>query len=50
MGLAVSKRIVELHQGKLVFRPNQPMGTTFVVFLPIGKRTASSSPTKAKES
>ena len=50
MGLAVSKRIVELHQGKLVFRPNQPIGTTFLVYLPIGKRGASSSPMKAKES
>ena len=26
MGLAISKRIVELHQGKLMFRPIRPRG------------------------
>ena len=37
MGLAISKRIVELHQGKLICRPNPPQGSVFAVFLPIKK-------------
>lgn len=37
MGLAVSRRIVELHQGKLICRPNQPRGTVFVLYLPVKK-------------
>jgi two-component system sensor histidine kinase HydH len=37
MGLAISKRIVELHQGKLSCQSNPPQGTVFTVFLPIKK-------------
>ena len=37
MGLAISKRIVELHQGRLECRPNSPQGTIFTVFLPLKK-------------
>ncbi|HSO71174.1 MAG TPA: ATP-binding protein [Thermodesulfobacteriota bacterium] len=37
MGLAVSKRIVELHQGKLFCQSNPSKGTVFAVFLPIKK-------------
>jgi signal transduction histidine kinase len=37
MGLAVSRRIVELHQGKLFCQPNQPRGTIFVLVLPFKK-------------
>lgn len=40
MGLPISKRIVELHKGRLFYRPNEPCGTTFSITLPIpmGKR------------
>ena len=37
MGLAISKRIVELHQGKLFCQSNPSQGTIFTVFLPIKK-------------
>jgi two-component system, NtrC family, sensor histidine kinase HydH len=37
MGLAISRRIVELHQGKLQCRPNQPRGTVFTLVLPVKK-------------
>ncbi|MBI5584362.1 MAG: hypothetical protein HY892_11100 [Deltaproteobacteria bacterium] len=37
MGLAISRRIVELHQGKLHCRPNQPQGSVFVLVLPVKK-------------
>ena len=37
MGLAISKRIVELHQGKLFCRSNPCQGAVFTVFLPIKK-------------
>jgi len=38
MGLAISKRIIELHQGRLFFRSNQPTGTIFIVSLPVTKK------------
>ncbi len=38
LGLAVSKRIIELHQGRLSFRTNQPTGTIFSVSLPLGRK------------
>jgi two-component system, NtrC family, sensor histidine kinase HydH len=37
MGLAISKRIVELHQGKLFCRSNPSQGAVFTIFLPIKK-------------
>ena len=37
MGLAISKRIVELHQGKLFCRSNPSQGAIFTIFLPIKK-------------
>jgi signal transduction histidine kinase len=37
MGLAISKRIVELHQGKLFCQSNPCQGAIFTVFLPIKK-------------
>jgi len=37
MGLAISKRIVELHQGKLFCQSNPSQGAVFTVFLPIKK-------------
>jgi signal transduction histidine kinase len=49
MGLAISKRIVELHQGRLVFRPNQPQGTIFIVSLPCGKKIPSASAGREKD-
>jgi len=42
LGLAVSKRIIELHQGRLSFRTNQPTGTIFSVSLPLGKKISPS--------
>lgn len=38
LGLAVSKRIIELHQGRLFFRANQPSGTVFCISLPIHRK------------
>ncbi len=35
MGLAISKQIVEAHDGKIWFENNQPHGTTFFVDLPL---------------
>jgi signal transduction histidine kinase len=37
MGLAISKRIVHLHQGKMEFRPNNPRGSVFTIWLPAKK-------------
>ncbi len=37
MGLAISKRIVDLHQGKLFCQTNSPQGAIFTIFLPIKK-------------
>lgn len=37
MGLAISKRIVELHQGKLLCQSHPHQGTIFTIFLPIKK-------------
>ncbi|MCU0578313.1 MAG: ATP-binding protein [Desulfobacterota bacterium] len=37
MGLAISRRIVELHQGKLQCRSNEPRGAVFTLVLPIKK-------------
>ncbi len=37
MGLAISRRIVELHQGKLFCQSHPSQGTIFTVFLPIKK-------------
>jgi signal transduction histidine kinase len=37
MGLAISRRIVELHQGKLQCRSNEPRGTVFTLALPVRK-------------
>jgi signal transduction histidine kinase len=42
LGLAVSKRIIDLHQGRLFFRANQPTGTVFVVSLPLGRKVSLS--------
>jgi signal transduction histidine kinase len=39
LGLAFSKRIIELHQGRLYFRPNQPQGTVFYVALPLSRKS-----------
>jgi two-component system, NtrC family, sensor histidine kinase HydH len=38
MGLAISKRIIESHQGRLDFRANRPSGTIFFISLPIAKK------------
>lgn len=38
MGLAISKRIIELHQGQLFFRDNQPSGTIFCISLPLSRK------------
>jgi signal transduction histidine kinase len=35
LGLAVSKKIIETHGGKLAFSPNYPKGTTFTVCFPL---------------
>jgi two-component system sensor histidine kinase HydH len=37
MGLAISKRIVELHQGRLLCQSNPSRGAIFTIFLPIKK-------------
>ena len=42
LGLAVSKRIIDLHQGRLFFRTNQPTGTIFSVSLPLGRKISPS--------
>jgi two-component system sensor histidine kinase HydH len=39
IGLAISKRIIELHQGRLFFKNNQPQGSIFTVSLPLGKKS-----------
>ncbi|MEW6185133.1 MAG: ATP-binding protein [Thermodesulfobacteriota bacterium] len=39
LGLAFSKRIIELHQGRLYFRPNRPQGTVFYVALPLSRKS-----------
>lgn len=39
LGLAVSKRIIELHQGRLFFRNNQPQGSIFTISLPLGRKS-----------
>ncbi len=38
LGLSVSTRIVNAHNGRLTFTPNQPKGTTFILELPVGER------------
>jgi two-component system sensor histidine kinase HydH len=38
LGLAVSKRIIELHQGRLSCRANQPQGSIFTISLPLGRK------------
>jgi signal transduction histidine kinase len=35
LGLAISRQIVERHGGKLTLAPPQPLGSTFVVVLPV---------------
>ncbi len=39
MGLAISKRIIELHQGRLIFRANRPAGTVFSISLPLSRKS-----------
>jgi two-component system, NtrC family, sensor histidine kinase HydH len=38
LGLPFSKKIIELHNGHLFFRPNKPTGTIFYVTLPLAKK------------
>jgi two-component system, NtrC family, sensor histidine kinase HydH len=38
MGLPISRRIIELHNGRLFYRPNKPSGTIFSITLPINKK------------
>jgi two-component system, NtrC family, sensor histidine kinase HydH len=38
LGLPFCKKIIELHNGHLFFRPNKPTGTIFYVILPLSKR------------
>ncbi len=37
LGLSVSTRIVKAHNGNLIFVPNQPKGTIFILELPAGE-------------
>jgi signal transduction histidine kinase len=37
--LAISKRIIEMHQGRLVFQTNQPNGTVFSISLPLSRKS-----------
>lgn len=41
LGLAFSKRIVEMHQGRLYFKTNRPQGTVFYVALPLVRKGSS---------
>ncbi|HXH32767.1 MAG TPA: ATP-binding protein [Bacteriovoracaceae bacterium] len=34
MGLAISKSVIEMHEGKIWHVPNEPVGTTFMIWLP----------------
>jgi polar amino acid transport system substrate-binding protein len=38
LGLSVSTRIVNAHNGRLTFMPNQPKGTIFILELPVGEQ------------
>jgi two-component system, NtrC family, sensor histidine kinase HydH len=39
LGLAVSKKIIELHQGRLFFQDNKPQGAVFTISLPLSKKS-----------
>lgn len=51
LGLAISKRIIEAHNGKIVVNSEIDQGTTFTLVLPIVKpqKTANNQPKKAKQ-
>lgn len=49
MGLAISKRIIELHQGRLIFQSNRPTGTIFSISLPLSRKILSSRTGKGRE-
>jgi signal transduction histidine kinase len=47
-GLSIARAIVvEKHGGRIVFEPNPPRGTTFIVYLPIGQGVAPEKPEPA---
>ncbi len=35
LGLYIAKKIIEAHHGKIVYEPNQPAGSRFIITLPI---------------
>ena len=45
LGLAIVSRIIEDHRGSIRVEENKPVGTRFVVELPVAATTASSEPT-----
>jgi two-component system, NtrC family, sensor histidine kinase HydH len=44
MGLPISKRIVELHKGRLFCRANEPCGTVFSIILPVSRKSSLKLP------
>lgn len=49
VGLAISRAIVEAHQGRIWAEPNNPRGARFCFALPLGTPPAMPAPERAHE-
>jgi signal transduction histidine kinase len=45
LGLAISRRIVEVHGGSITVESEPGKGSTFMIHLPVGQGATESSPT-----
>ncbi len=47
LGLAFCRMVAEAHGGRILFEPNEPRGSRFVLDLPTGSRSGSSEPPRS---